>query len=296
MLLSYSNLQCQVMRYYIVIPAHNEEDFLNDTLTSVLRQSLLPSQVVLVNDNSSDSTEQIIDQFIELSPIFQKLNTQSSNEHMPGSKVVNAFQKGLALLDDDYDFIVKLDADVILPDNYFEKIAYIFKGQPNVGIAGGFVYEQDANGKWSLNHPMDKKHVRGAFKAYSKSCYKAIGGLRCAMGWDTVDELLAAFHGFEVYTDDYLKVKHLRPTGGAYNAKAKLLQGKAMYTMRYGLAISLIASLKMALKQRKPQAVMDNLYGYLEAQKEKKPFLVTEKEGKFIRQLRWQNIKKKLIG
>ena len=109
MLLSYSNLQCQVMRYYIVIPAHNEEDFLNDTLTSVLRQSLLPSQVVLVNDNSSDSTEQIIDQFIELSPIFQKLNTQSSNEHMPGSKVVNAFQKGLALLDDDYDFIVKLD-------------------------------------------------------------------------------------------------------------------------------------------------------------------------------------------
>lgn len=142
---------------------------------------------------------------------------------------------------------------------------------------------------------MDKNHVRGAFKAYSKSCFEAIGGLRPAMGWDTVDELLAAFHGYDVYTDDYLKVKHLRPTGKAYNSKAKLLQGKAMYTMRYGLTISLIASLKMALKQKKPQAIWDNILGYLEAKKEKKPFLVSPEEGKFIRRLRWRNIKKKLL-
>ncbi len=77
---------------------------------------------------------------------------------------------------------------------------------------------------------MDKDHVRGAFKAYSKACFKAIGGLKCAMGWDTVDELLAQYHGFKIHTDDTLKVKHLRPTGKAYNKKAKGLQGKAMYT------------------------------------------------------------------
>lgn len=283
------------MRYYLVIPAHNEEDFLKDTLTSVLRQSLQPAKVILVNDNSTDGTEAIIDQFLDLSTVFEKLNTKSGTQHMPGSKVINAFNKGLALLDDHYDFLVKLDADLILPDNYFEKIAYIFRGQPNVGIAGGFVYEKDEDGRWNLNHPMDKNHVRGAFKAYSKSCFEAIGGLRPAMGWDTVDELLAAFHGYDVYTDDYLKVKHLRPTGKAYNSKAKLLQGKAMYTMRYGLTISLIASLKMALKQKKPQAIWDNILGYLEAKKEKKPFLVSPEEGKFIRRLRWRNIKKKLL-
>ncbi|MBC6999713.1 glycosyltransferase family 2 protein [Cytophaga sp. FL35] len=283
------------MRYYIVIPAHNEEDFLKDTLTSILRQSLQPARVVLVNDNSTDGTEDIMDQFLKLSPIFTKLNTASSAEHMPGSKVVNAFKKGLSQLDDHYDFLVKLDADLILPDNYFEKIAYIFKGQPNVGIAGGFVYEKNQQGNWALNHPMNKNHVRGAFKAYSKGCFKAIGGLRSAMGWDTVDELLAAYNGYEVYTDDYLKVKHLRPTGKAYNAKAKLLQGKAMYTMRYGWAITLIASLKMALKQRKPIALIDNMKGYFEAKKEKKEFLVSKEEGVFIRKLRWANIKKKLL-
>ncbi|MBT9187953.1 glycosyltransferase family 2 protein [Zobellia russellii] len=283
------------MHYYVIVPAHNEEGFLADTLNSILRQSLQPKRVVVVNDNSTDNTETIIDQFLSLSPIFTKLNTVSSTEHMPGSKVVNAFNKGLEILDNDYDFIVKLDADIILPDNYFEKVVYIFRGQPKVGIAGGFIYEQAENGQWKLNHPMDKNHVRGAFKAYTKKCFKAIGGLRNAMGWDTIDELLAQYHGHEIYTDDGLKVKHLRPTGNAYNPKAKLLQGKAMYTMRYGLVITIIASLKMAVKQRKPKAFADNMYGFFEAQKEKKQFLVSKTEGEFIRRLRWRNIKRKLF-
>ena len=283
------------MNYYIIIPAHNEENYLADTLNSILRQTLLPKKVVVVNDNSTDGTEAIIDQFLGLSPIFEKLNTISSNEHMPGSKVINAFNKGVPMLDDHYDFLVKLDADLVLPDKYFEKIAFIFKGQPKVGIAGGFIYEKDAQGAWKLNHPMDKNHVRGAFKAYSKACFRAIGGLRNAMGWDTADELLAQYHDYEIFTDGNLKVRHLRPTGKAYNSKAKRLQGEAMYSMRYGKLITGIASLKMAWKQRKPKAFFDNMQGYRDAEKENKSFMVTHEEGQFIRKLRWGNIKKKLF-
>jgi len=283
------------MKYYIVIPAHNEEAFLEGTLNSVLHQSLLPQKVVVVNDNSNDGTEVIIDEFVSKNPLFLKLNTLSSTEHMPGSKVINAFNKGLEKLDSDYDFLVKLDADIILPDNYFEKIAYIFKGHPRVGIAGGFIYEQNAEKEWKLNHPMNKDHVRGAFKAYSKNCFKAIGGLKNAMGWDTVDELLAQYHGFEIFTDDSLKVNHLRPTGKAYNTKAKLLQGEAMYTMGYGYWITFIASLKMAWKLKKSNAFFDNMEGFYMARRGKKPYLVSKEEGKFIRKHRWNNIRRKLF-
>ena len=283
------------MKYYVVIPAHNEETFLADTLNSVLRQSLQPQKVIIVNDNSSDGTEAVINEFTTLSPIFSKLNTVSSVIHMPGSKVINAFSKGLEVLDDAYDFIVKLDADVILPDNYFERIAYIFTGNPKVGIAGGFIYEKDSDGSWKLNHPMNKNHVRGAFKAYSTACFKAIGGLKPAMGWDTVDELLAQYHDFEIFTDDALQAKHLRPTGQSYNQKAKLLQGKAMYTMRYGFWITFIASLKMAWNNKNWRSFIDNFEGYYTARKERRPFLVSQKEGQFIRKLRWKNIKRKLF-
>ncbi len=283
------------MEYCIIIPAHNEEVFLADTLRSVLNQTHTPQKVIIVNDNSTDATESIIDLFIAKSPIFEKVNTTSSPLHMPGSKVVNAFNKGLEKLNLDYDFLVKLDADIILPENYFQEIAKIFTNHPKIGIAGGFAYEMDKNKMWKLNHPMNKDHVRGAFKAYTNACFNAIGGLKNAMGWDTVDELLAQYHGFDIYTNDALKVKHLRPLGKSYNQKAKLLQGKALYTMRYGLWITLIASIKMAWKQRKPKAFFDNLKGYFMARKEKTPFLVTKEEGKFIRKLRWKNIKGKLF-
>lgn len=282
------------MDYYIVIPAHNEEAFLADTLTSVLRQSLLPKKVVVVNDNSDDGTGKIIEEFKQLSSLVHQVNHTSSENHMPGSKVIKAFNKGLEELDTDYDFLVKLDADCVLPDNYFERLAYVFKGNPKVGIAGGFAYEKDYQGHWKLNHPMNDDHVRGAFKAYSKSCFKAIGGLRQAMGWDTLDELLARYHNFDIHTDHQLKVKHLRPTGTAYDQKAKLLQGKAMYAMGYGFWIAFIASVKMAFKQRKLYAFFDNMEGFLTAQRNKEPLLVTAEESRFIQKLRWRNMLKKL--
>lgn len=282
------------MDYYIVIPVHNEEDFLESTLNSILNQSLLPKKVVLVNDNSTDGTEAIMDKYLRKNPIFLKLNTISTTEHMPGSKVINAFNKGLELLDDEYDFMVKLDADIILPANYFEIISIHFKNDSSIGICGGFIYEQTDNGNWELNHPMDTEHIRGAFKAYSKSCFKAMGGLKNAMGWDTVDELLAKYHGFRLHTDPTLKLKHLRPTGMAYNKSAKRLQGKAMYTMRYGFWITCIASVKMATKNKSIKSFWNNMTGYFNALQNKSPYLVSEQEGKFIRNLRWQNIKQKL--
>lgn len=283
------------MNYYIIIPAHNEEAFLALALQSVLDQTLPPQKVVVVNDNSTDNTESILDSFEQANPMIRKLTIVSSGIHMPGSKVVNAFNQGLQLLDARYDFLVKLDADIILPEDYFEKIAHIFRNDPNVGIAGGFAYEQEAGGKWALNHPMASDHVRGAFKAYSKKCFEAIGGLKLAMGWDTMDELLARYHGFSIVTDPALKVKHLRPIGHAYNKKAKLLQGKAMYTMRYGFWITCIASLKMAAKQKKPLAFLHNLKGYVSARRENTPFQVSPEEGVFIRDLRWKNIRSRLF-
>lgn len=281
--------------YYIVIPAHNEEAYLADTLDSLLVQSIPPKKVVVVNDHSSDGTGKIIEAYTTRHHMIKSVNNVSSEEHLPGSKVVAAFNRGLKELDEEYDFLVKLDADTVLPKDYFEKVASIFRSSTNIGIAGGFAYEKDNKGDWVLNHPMDRDHVRGAFKAYTKACFKAMGGLRVAMGWDTVDELLARFHGFEVKTDDSLKVMHQRPIGAAYNAKARRSQGKAMYLMRYGLPISLIASLKMAWKNRKFRVVLDNLSGFWEAKKSKQPYIVSPEEGKFIRSLRWKRIFGKLL-
>jgi glycosyltransferase involved in cell wall biosynthesis len=285
----------KAMNYYVIIPAHNEEIFLGEALDSIIAQTKAPKKVVVVNDNSTDGTASIIDAYASRTSYIEGVHIQSSDEHLPGSKVIAAFNKGLPLLDEDYDFIVKLDADVILPPNYFKRIEAIFSSSKKIGIAGGFAYEKNDEGEWALNHPMDTDHVRGAFKSYSKACFMAMGGLRTAMGWDTVDELLAQYHGFQIVTDASLKVKHQRPIGAAYNSKARRSQGRAMYLMHYGLAISLVASLKMAWKNKNFQIIRDNLLGYWEAKQRGIPFIVTEEEGAYIRNLRRKRILQKLV-
>lgn len=264
-------------------------------LESLVHQTLLPAKVLIVNDNSTDNTGEIIDSFRSRYGFIDKHDIISSKAHLPGSKVINAFNQGLALVDDNYEFIVKLDADLILPPNYFEKIAALFSGDPEIGIAGGFVYELDGNGKWALNHPMNKNHVRGAFKAYRKKCFQQIGGLKVSIGWDTVDELLALYHGFKIHTEDSLKVKHLRPTGKSYAKKARYLQGEAMFKMRYGFLISLIASAKMAIAQKKLHVFWNTFYGFIKAYFSKKNYIVSTSEGKFIRNYRKKGIFEKLV-
>ena len=95
-----------------------------------------------------------------------------------------------------------------------------------------------------LNHPMKLDHVRGAFKAYHTRCFDEMQGLRSAMGWDTVDELLARYYGYEVKTLTELKVKHLRPVGTHYKETIAQEQGQAFYRIRYGFLLSVLAALK----------------------------------------------------
>lgn len=282
------------MKYYIVIPAHNEETFIALTLQSLVKQTVLPSKIVVVDDNSTDRTSEIVQEFAVKFPFISLMKKTSEAIHLPGSKVIQAFHKGFETLDGNYDFIVKLDADLILPPNYFKTIINIFKSDPKIGMAGGFAYIEK-NNDWILENLTDKDHIRGAFKAYRKECFLQIGNLKPAMGWDTVDELLCKFYGWKVVTDQSLKVKHLKPTGANYNKTARYKQGEAFYTLGYGFLITSIASAKLAMLKKKPLLFFDYIKGFLKAKWAKKPLLVTEEQAKFIRNYRLQKMKEKLI-
>jgi glycosyltransferase involved in cell wall biosynthesis len=281
------------MKFYIVIPAHNEAEFLEQTLHSLVKQSLQPKKIVIVNDNSTDHTQLIIEKFSARYNFIAGIEQASSNNHEPGSKIIKAFYAGLNILDNDYDVICKFDADLIFPDNYLETIATHFKQNNKIGMAGGFCYVE-SSGEWVLENLTNKEHLRGALKAYRKECFEQIGKLKPSIGWDTVDELLAKYFGWIIKTDAALIVKHLRPTGSGYKASSSLHQGEAMYKMRYDFLITLISAIKIAFKKKQFAVVPDYLKGFKNAQKQKLPYLVTEEQGRFIRKFRWRGILNKL--
>ncbi len=282
------------MKYYIVIPAHNEEAFIALTLQSLVSQTLLPKKVVIVNDNSTDSTAEIIMAFAKDNPFITLVEKKSSAIHLPGSKVIQAFQTGFETLDEDYDVIVKLDADLIFPNNYFETITKHFNSDPTIGMVGGFCYIEK-NSEWVLENLTDKDHIRGALKAYRKETFKQIGGLKPQMGWDTVDELLCKYYNWKIVTDASLKVKHLKPTGANYNKTARYKQGEAFYTLGYGFWITSIASAKLSFMKKKPLLFFDYIQGFLKAKSEQKPLMVNAAQAKFIRQYRLKKMKEKLF-
>jgi glycosyltransferase involved in cell wall biosynthesis len=281
------------MNYYIIIPAHNEEKFIALTLQSILLQTVLPKKVVVVNDNSSDKTAAIVLEFAKNNSFFNLINKSSAAIHLPGSKVIQAFQTGLETLDNEYDFIVKLDADLILPNNYFETIINYFQTDEKIGMAGGLAYIEK-NENWILENLTDKDHIRGAFKAYRKKCFQEIGGLKPAMGWDTVDELLCKFYGWKIKTDENLIVKHLKPTGANYNKTARYKQGEAFYSLGYGFWITAIASAKLSFLKKKPLLFIDYMTGFWKAKSDKKPLLVSNEQSIFIRKYRMSKMFSKI--
>lgn len=264
------------------------------TLQSLAEQTVLPSKTIVVNDNSTDATAAIVTAFAEKHPWISLVNKKSDAVHMPGSKVIQAFQAGYDTIDKEYDIIVKLDADLILPPDYFETVLNVFKSDEKVGMAGGFAYIEK-NGDWILENLTDKDHIRGAFKAYRKELFLQMGGLRPAMGWDTVDELLAKFYGWKVVTVERLKVKHLKPTGANYNKAARYKQGEAFYSIGYGFIITAIAGAKLAMRKKKPLLFIDYINGFLKAKQSGKGLLVTNEQAKFIRSYRWKKMKEKLF-
>lgn len=282
------------MKIAVIIPTFNEERFISKTLDNLLSQSFSISQIIIVNDNSTDGTLEIAQEYQKNHNNIQVVTHQSSAQNIPGSKVINAFQFGLSQIElAAYDIICKYDADLIFPENYVELIVSRFRESDKNGMVAGHC-TIEKNGQWELEKGTNPDHIRGALKAYRTKCFQQIGGLKSSIGWDTIDEMLARYYGWEVITIPELHVKHLKPTGASYNTKAKYLQGEAFYKMRYGWWLTFITAAKMAWNKKNIRLILDYLKGYQLAQKKNLEPLVTEDQGHFIRSYRWNGIKSKL--
>ena len=277
------------MKFYIIIPAHNESKTIRFTLKSLVNQTLLPKKIVVVNDNSGDDTEKIVSKFCNKYKWIKIVNKASSPKHTPGEKIINAFYEGYTSLDDQYDVICKFDADLIFDSNYIKKISQHFQGNDRLGIVGGICYLKK-EGRWVPENKYGHDHIRGAIKSYRKDCFVEIGKIKKSIGWDTIDEFLAKYYSWDILVDAELKVKHLRQTGERYDSESEKLQGVACYKMRLGVILTLLSGIKSAINKGSFSTIKSYLTGYFIAKSKKMSFLVDQKQGRFIKKRRWKGI------
>ena len=291
------------MKFLIIIPTHNEEKNILFCLESLKKQTFRDYKIVVVNDGSTDQTQNIVNEFAAAHPDFEIKNLEKS-EHQPGAKVVRTFNKGLEMVDlKDFDIICKFDADIIFPENYLKKIHDVYEKNPKAGMVSGIVkikktvFEKDfafnfsdEKGQWVFENISSKNHVRGPIKSYRKECFQEMNGLRPVLGWDNIDVMLAKKHGWEVITIKDLWVKHLRPTAYKYkNQKAEKL-GEYFYNIGLSFPLAVISSVKSSLKNRSIAEFLLTMKSFLIQKGERN---LSKKEIKYIRNLRWSQIFKK---
>lgn len=282
------------MRFLIIIPAHNEEDNLPFTLTSLQQQSSKDFKVVVVNDGSTDRTAEVIRNYTETDSRFKTVNLQKS-EHQPGSKVVHAFKNGLQTQSiDEFDIICKFDADIILPENYLAEVATAFINNPEYGLVGGLLYIEK-EGNWVYEGNSNKHHVRGPMKAYRKECFVQIGGLRETLGWDNIDSILLDHLGWKEVVLPELHVKLIKVKGADYTIRPADYYGRYFYFLGLNRFLAYIASSKEAMKSKSASFFFDIINSYESCRSEKLELKITKEEQKAINDQRWRMLKKKWL-
>ena len=149
------------MKVLIVTPACNEEKHLSELIDSIVNQSILPAQWIIVDDGSTDNTSNVIKQSIMQYSWIKYLRKEKTGPRSPGKSVMETFYFGFNNTTlTEYDIVLKLDADLVLPSNYLETIVNEFKKNSKTGIAGGVcVVESNDNYVLEKETNLDHEHL-----------------------------------------------------------------------------------------------------------------------------------------
>jgi cellulose synthase/poly-beta-1,6-N-acetylglucosamine synthase-like glycosyltransferase len=183
------------LAFSVVIAAHNEEHNLEECLKSVLNQTIEGNryEVILVDDRSSDRTNEIAQGFLREYP---NLSIITITETPPGiAPKKHAVAQGIAQASS--EIIVFSDADCRVPPTWLEAISECFG--PDVGLVQGitnYVYVQGMNKVFFnlqaidfLSHGVVAAAAIGAHfplnsnannLAFRKAAFNAVGGYGAA--------------------------------------------------------------------------------------------------------------------
>ena len=124
--------------YALISPVRNEAGTVGCSIASVAAQSIRPVRWVFVDDGSSDETPGILGDAAARYDFVRVVEMEDRGFRQPGPGVVRAFERGIAELRGvKWGFVGKLDGDVQVPCDYYEKLLEAFRDDPRLGIVSG---------------------------------------------------------------------------------------------------------------------------------------------------------------
>jgi biofilm PGA synthesis N-glycosyltransferase PgaC len=209
--------QVKSSSYALVTAAYNEENYITRALESITAQTIKPSKWIIVDDGSSDRTAEIVRGYAEQNKFIELCQIREDHPRNLTAQV-HAINRGFVQLGDcDCDFIGNLDADISCGPPYFERLLEKFAVDSDLGLAGGFIYEEE-DGRFQPRRGNSISSVAHAVQLFRRECLDALGGYK-PFSWAGADwhaEVSLRMKGWHVRSFPELRVDHHRPTGKGF--------------------------------------------------------------------------------
>ena len=123
----------------VLIPAHNEEDMIGNTIASLMKQDHKPDRVIVVADNCTDRTIEIVKEMgIE---VIESVN----NTHKKAGALNQVLAKLLPSAGVNDCFMI-MDADTTLKQGFLKEAATCFVRDRGLSAIGGLFYGEERKG------------------------------------------------------------------------------------------------------------------------------------------------------
>lgn len=207
--------------YVLVTPARNEEEYIEQTIRSVVAQTVLPKRWVIVSDGSTDGTDEIVKRYLGEYRFIEFLRMPECRDRSFAAKVT-CFNAGYELVKDlGFDIIGNLDADISFEPTYFEFLLNKFLEIKELGVAGTPFIE---NGYCSATDSFEgERHVAGGCQLFRRDCFEDVGGYIPVKGGgiDWIAVTTARMKGWKTQSFKEMFFIHYRSLGTAGTSPLK---------------------------------------------------------------------------
>lgn len=211
----------KLLAYVLITPARNEARFIEQTIQSVVAQTVLPLKWVIVSDGSTDGTDEIVSEYAAVNPWIELIRMPERKERHFAGKVL-AFNAGYDRVRElAYGIIANLDADITFESDYFEFLLAKFAENPSLGVGGTPFTE--GSGTYDFRFT-SIEHVSGACQLFRRECFDEIGGYSPIQGGgiDLIAVVTARMKGWQTRTFPEKVCLHHREMNTAINKGLKL--------------------------------------------------------------------------
>ncbi len=250
------------MVYILITPARNEEKDLPQLADCIIRQTVLPNAWIIVDDSSSDNTPEIIHDLEDSNPwIFYKKMENISNEDFSirdfelhfSRAVKTGFDYAIEVCRDkgiSYEYIGKIDADMLIGREHFEMLIQKFESDPKLGDASGYA---------GSGRIFQTNLVYGGLYLIRRSCFEELGSIPIEYDIDNVIQIKSILRGWKVGT--FPEIKFILTRLPTFRTIQR--QGFKAYVLGYSFSLILWFLFRM-LVTKKPHHIPIFLKGYMQ--------------------------------